>query len=59
MIETPINQLANTGIPRFAEAVSRVRQNMVQRKAGFDGVFGKITVYNEEKCSAENNPMKS
>jgi uncharacterized protein (TIGR00375 family) len=59
LIETPINQLANTGIPRFAEAVSRVRQNMVQRKAGFDGVFGKITVYNEEKCSAENNPMKS
>lgn len=53
LIETPITQLADTGIPRLAEAVSRVRQNMVQRKAGFDGVFGKITVYNEKNAVLE------
>ena len=46
MTETPLAQLADTEVPRFAEAVSRVRQNLVQRTAGFDGVFGKIMVYN-------------
>lgn len=44
LIETPVQEIALGGEPRLAEAVNRVRQNLVQKKAGFDGVFGTITV---------------
>jgi PHP family Zn ribbon phosphoesterase len=44
LIETPIADLASGDFPCLAEAVSRVRQNLVCKKAGFDGVFGTIKV---------------
>jgi uncharacterized protein (TIGR00375 family) len=44
LTETPIVDLASGGFPRLAEAVYRVRQNLVHKKSGFDGVFGAITV---------------
>lgn len=45
LIETPVAELSAGAVPRLAEAVNRVRQKMVQRTAGFDGVFGAIKVY--------------
>jgi len=47
MTETPVASFEDVDIPCFAEAISRVRQNLVQRTAGFDGVFGKVMVYNK------------
>jgi len=44
LTETPITDLASGNFPRLAEAVHRVRQNLVHKKAGFDGVFGTIKV---------------
>lgn len=49
LTETPVAELSAVDVPLFAEAISRVRQNQVQRIAGFDGVFGAITVYNKKK----------
>ena len=44
LTETPIAELASGGLPSLAEAIRRVRQNLVHKKAGFDGVFGAIKV---------------
>ncbi|MHC1791653.1 UvrD-helicase domain-containing protein [Solidesulfovibrio sp.] len=35
--------------PGLAEAVSRMRQGNVSRQAGFDGQFGRITVFSDEE----------
>lgn len=43
LTETPLADLSS-GDSRLAEAVRRVRQNLVHKKAGFDGVFGTIKV---------------
>lgn len=51
LTETPVFRLSSVDLPRLAEAVSRVRDNLVQRKAGFDGVFGSITIDYDEKKS--------
>lgn len=44
LTETPLDVLSSGDSPRLAEAVRRVRQNLVHKKAGFDGVFGSIKV---------------
>ena len=44
LTEMPIADLASGDFPSLAEAVRRVRQNLVHKKAGFDGVFGTIKV---------------
>jgi PHP family Zn ribbon phosphoesterase len=44
LTETPIADLSSGDCPRLAEAILRVRQNLVHKKAGFDGVFGAIKV---------------
>jgi hypothetical protein len=45
-METPLVELAVADVLGFAEAIHCIRNKLVQRKAGFDGVFGRITVYN-------------
>jgi uncharacterized protein (TIGR00375 family) len=49
LTETPVAELLSADVPLLGEAISRVRQNQVQRKAGFDGEFGTIKVYKEGK----------
>jgi len=44
LTETPLADLSSGDFPRLAEAVRRARQNLVHKKAGFDGVFGAIKV---------------
>jgi uncharacterized protein (TIGR00375 family) len=43
-----IEALAETGGARFAEAVRRVRGGDVIIEPGFDGQFGKVTIFGEE-----------
>ena len=49
LIETPLAELSSADVPLLAEAIGRIRQNKVLRKAGFDGEFGSIKVYKESK----------
>lgn len=46
LMETPLVELAVADVLGFAEAIHCIRNKLVQRKSGFDGVFGRITVYN-------------
>lgn len=49
LVETPLAELSSADVPFLAEAIGRIRQNKVLRKAGFDGEFGSIKVYKESK----------
>jgi DNA helicase-2/ATP-dependent DNA helicase PcrA len=41
----PLEQIKSAGIPLLGEAIQRMRQNKVKKKAGYDGEYGKITVF--------------
>ncbi|MCF7804187.1 MAG: UvrD-helicase domain-containing protein [Candidatus Marinimicrobia bacterium] len=47
MREIPIEDIRRESGPVLAEAIRRIRENEVIKKAGFDGVFGEIKVFNE------------
>jgi uncharacterized protein (TIGR00375 family) len=49
LIETPLAELSAAEPPLLGETIGRMRRNQVQRRAGFDGVFGSIKVYKERK----------
>ena len=51
LLNTPVNDLS-TASPLLGEAVSRIRQNQVIRKPGFDGEFGVIRVFAEDERAA-------
>lgn len=45
LTKTPVEELASGYSTLLAEAVSRVRKNLVIRKPGYDGEFGVISVF--------------
>jgi ATP-dependent DNA helicase UvrD/PcrA len=52
LMQTPVPELATGYSALLAEAVSRVRKNLVIRKPGYDGEFGVISVF--EPGESEN-----
>jgi len=49
LMETPVEKLKSVGGARLAEAVARVRRGEVEVKPGYDGVFGEVRVFSENK----------
>ena len=47
--ETPLTELSAAEPPLLAEAIDCMRRSKVQRQEGFDGKFGSIKVYKEQK----------
>ena len=47
LLETPVEDIKTKAGVLMAEAISRVRTNQVIRKAGYDGEFGVINVFDE------------
>ncbi|HSA07587.1 MAG TPA: endonuclease Q family protein [Candidatus Gastranaerophilales bacterium] len=41
----PVNEIEKAGMPRLAEAITRLREGRVIKKAGFDGEFGTIKLF--------------
>lgn len=46
-LHTPVEEISSRYSPLLAEAISRIRQGRVIRNSGYDGEFGKITVFEE------------
>jgi len=44
-----IDELRNSGIPLFAEAIERMRKNEVMITPGFDGKYGSVKIFREEE----------
>lgn len=49
LLEVSPEDLYSFGPEKIAEGIIRARNGMVFKKAGYDGVYGKITVFGEEK----------
>ena len=45
LLQTPVEELKQDQLPRLGEAIDRIRTGQVIRQAGYDGEFGRISVY--------------
>jgi len=49
----PVEELRRAGSPHLAEAIDRMRRGAVIRKAGFDGEYGAIRLFDDGELKAE------
>ncbi len=45
----PVDEIGKTGHPLLGEAISRMRENRVILSGGYDGAYGRITVFDPEE----------
>ncbi|MCJ7646527.1 endonuclease Q family protein [bacterium] len=48
MLEVPVDELSKVH-PKIAEAIARVKERKVKISPGYDGVYGKVKIFEEEK----------
>lgn len=49
LLKTEVEKIVDAGWPKVAEGVQRVRDGRVITRPGFDGQYGEIKIFNEEK----------
>lgn len=51
LLDTPADTIASAGIPLLDEAISRMRQGRVHVNPGYDGEYGRITLFTPDERS--------
>jgi DNA helicase-2/ATP-dependent DNA helicase PcrA len=49
LLDLEKEEIASISTPEIAQAVMRVRQGKVHIEGGYDGVFGKVHIFNESE----------
>jgi len=55
LLNAPLEKLKSAVLPEIAEGIIRVRDGNVIKEPGYDGVFGKIRVFGENKKRSSKN----
>ncbi|OGM91804.1 DNA helicase UvrD [Candidatus Wolfebacteria bacterium RIFCSPLOWO2_01_FULL_38_11] len=59
LLETEISDLEKSAHPKIAEAIKLVRGGKVKIEPGFDGEYGKISIFGKTKEIKKKSPKKS
>ena len=54
LLEASLKELTQIVNPTIAEAIIRVRQDKVKIEPGYDGVYGKIKIFEEKSKNAKD-----
>ena len=49
LIDAPMQEMSKIIDPRLSEAIVRVREGAVRVMPGYDGVYGQLNLFEEEK----------
>jgi uncharacterized protein (TIGR00375 family) len=58
LLEKGQKEIEKFSLPEIAEAIIRVRQGKVKIEPGFDGVYGKIKIFDEKEIKSAKNSQK-
>jgi PHP family Zn ribbon phosphoesterase len=55
LLDIPLQELEKATFPEIAEGIIKTREGKVSIVPGYDGVYGKISVFSEKKDSPSQN----
>jgi uncharacterized protein (TIGR00375 family) len=55
LLNTPVSDLKKTSLPKISEAISRLRKGEIHIDSGYDGEYGKIDIFPNEKKKKTSN----
>jgi len=55
LLDLPQNEIAKSALPKIVEGIMRVREGKLNIVPGYDGVFGKISIFSEEEAAEQES----
>lgn len=59
LLKTPLEEIAKIANPKVAEGVQKVREAQIVIKPGYDGIFGVVKIWQDDKDPAKDTDLET